>query len=101
MTLPVFIRQAAELDLAEAEDRYEEQRQGLGTEFRAQVDDLLAALSTHPQLFPVRYRGNRRAVLRRFPYLLWYRVEADAVILLACIHAKRHPRVARARLRLG
>jgi len=101
LTVPVFVRRAAELELAAAEDRYEGQREGLGSEFRAQVDELLTVLADFPQLFPERYRGNRRAVLRRFPYLLWYRLENDAVVVLVCIHAKRDPRVARARLRGG
>jgi plasmid stabilization system protein ParE len=99
LTKPVFIRRAAELELAAAEDWYEAQRKGLGSEFRAEVDHLLSVLAAHPLMFPERYRGNRRAILGRFPYLIWYRVTPDAVIVVVCIDARRHPRLGRARLR--
>jgi len=39
-----------------------------------------------PLAYPERYRGNRRAMLRRFPYVVWYRVEGEAAIVLACVH---------------
>lgn len=99
MTLPVFIRRAAELDLERAEDWYDGQRPGLGREFRDAVDAVIARIAANPLAYPDRYRGARRALLRRFPYVLWYRVSATLVIVLACVHGKRDPRVMRARLR--
>ncbi len=84
MTLPVFLRRAAELDLAAIEDWYDSQREGLGGE-----------------LYPERYRGARRVLLRQFPYVLWYRPFESLVVVLACVYGKRDPREIRARLRRG
>ena len=81
------------------EDWYDGQRQGLAAEFRGAVDDAIARIADNPLMYPERYRGNRRAVLRRFPYVLWYRLHANFVIVLACVHGKRDPRSIRARLR--
>jgi len=52
-------------------------------------------------MYPKRYRDNRRAALRRFPYLIWYRVEDESVIVLALVHASRDPRLTRERLARG
>ena len=98
MTLPVFIRRAAELDLMGIEDWYEEQQPGLGHEFREMADALIARIADNPLAYPERYRGARRALLRRFPYVLWYRALEEFVIVLACVHGRRDPRAIRARL---
>lgn len=101
MTVPVLLRRAAELDLVAIEDWYDTQRQGLGREFREAVDAVIERISDNPLAYQERYRGARRAVLRRFPYVLWYRVVENFVVVLACAHGSRDPRVIRARLRGG
>jgi plasmid stabilization system protein ParE len=35
--------------------------------------------------------GIRRSLIRRFPYSLLYRVDADEIVVLAVMHQKRHP----------
>ena len=35
--------------------------------------------------------GIRRALLRRFPYAVYFAVEADAVVVLAVLHVSREP----------
>jgi hypothetical protein len=45
------------------------------------------------------YRDVRRAILRRFPYLLYFGLSGDEVVLLACLHGRRDP--TRLRYRLG
>ena len=99
MTLPVLVRRAAELDVERIEDWYDAQQPGLGHEFREAVDAVVARIADNPLAYPDRYRGARRALLRGFPYVVWYRVLESFVVVLACVHGKRGPRVIRARLR--
>jgi plasmid stabilization system protein ParE len=87
--------------LVAIEDWYESQGQGLGGEFRQAVDNAIALIADSPLAYPERYRGARRVLLRRFPYVLWYRPFEDFVVILACVHGKRDPREIRARLRRG
>ena len=101
MTLPVSLRGSAERDIEEIEDWYELQRVGLGAEFRATLDGLFSRLSEHPEAFPVLYRENRRAVLRGFPFNVWFRVLPDRVLVLTVIHGRRRPRLVRERLESG
>ena len=80
------------------EDCYEAQRPGLGHEFRDAVDVAIARIAENPLAYADRYHGARRALVRRFPYVLWYRALADRVILLACVHGKHDPGAIGARL---
>jgi plasmid stabilization system protein ParE len=98
LSLPVLVRRAAELDLMRAEDWYEAQRPALGHDFRDAVDAAIARIAENPLAYADRYHGARRALVQRFPYVLWYRALPDRVILLACVHAKRDPGAIGARL---
>ncbi|MDP2702721.1 MAG: type II toxin-antitoxin system RelE/ParE family toxin [Candidatus Rokubacteria bacterium] len=87
--------------MAAIEDWYDSQREGLGAEFRQVVDEAITRIADGPLAYPERYRGARRVLLRRFPYVLWYRPFESLVVVLACVHGNRDPREVRARLRRG
>ena len=99
MNFTVDVRKAAELDVAKAQLWYEEQRTGLAAEFHAEFSATQNRLVDTPYIYPVVYRDVRRAVLHRFPYLVWYRVQDSRVTVLACTHGKTDPRKIPSRLR--
>ena len=99
MAFAVTVRQLAEQDILEAQRWYDERRTNLGSEFRAAVDELLTSLGDTPLIYPAVYQGLRRAVLRRFPYLVYFAVSGDVVTVLACLHSSRDPRLLRSRVR--
>jgi plasmid stabilization system protein ParE len=89
----LIVRLAAELDIQDAYDWYESQRAGLGGEFLAALTSTRDRVLDYPYSYPVLHRDVRRVLLpRRFPYGLFYRIEGDAVIVVACMHARRDPR---------
>jgi plasmid stabilization system protein ParE len=92
VTLSVITRDEAEADIAEAALWYERRAVGLGAEFVRSVDACFAIISRQPDIFPVVYRQTRMALLRRFPYLVIYRVFPDFVSVVAVVHGRRHPR---------
>jgi len=94
----VQIRRAAELDVAEAQLWYEVQRSGLGAEFHLEVTQVIDRLSETPLIYQIVYRDVRRAIVHRFPYLIWYRVLGELVVVLACTHGKQDPDQVKARL---
>jgi toxin ParE1/3/4 len=93
----VQVRRAAELDVAEAQLWYESQRSGLGGEFYSEVSQLIDRLAETPFIYQIVHRDIRRAVVHRFPYLIWYRVIGEVVTVLACTHAKQDPKNTNAR----
>ena len=89
---------AAEAEIDEAIVWYENQSQGLGVEFARALSAAESALMRDAERFPVLYvaeseRQVRRILLRRFPYSVHYLLEADTVVVLACMHGRRDPRI--------
>ena len=92
MPLPVVFRRIARQEMDESVAWYENQRAGLGFEFAAEVEELLAAIRNKPEQFR-RVRGEiRRAVLLRFPFTIHFLVESDRLVVLAVFHVKRSPK---------
>ncbi|MGE5514464.1 MAG: type II toxin-antitoxin system RelE/ParE family toxin [Bacteroidota bacterium] len=89
---PVVFTPAARAEFFDAADWYEAHGDGLGARFVGDLDALISRLGEHPQQFPRVHREIRRAVLRKFPYALYFRVLPDAVQVIACFHASRNPR---------
>ena len=86
------IRPEAERDLAEALAWHQEQRSGLDHEFILGVEAALETIERYPESDARVHGDTRRALLRRFPYGVFYLVEADRIIVLAVMHASRDPR---------
>jgi toxin ParE1/3/4 len=82
----------AELDLSEAHAWYSAQRRALGREFLRAVDACFAAIRRNPEAYQVIERKVRRALLRRFPYGVFFEVLADYIVVYAVFHGARDPR---------
>ncbi|MCA9422996.1 MAG: type II toxin-antitoxin system RelE/ParE family toxin [Nitrospira sp.] len=92
MTLEVRLRQEVEEDLADAAAWYEEQRQGLGHEFLDEILTMLWRIADTPLVYPSVHRNTRRAIIHRFPFGIYYRVEDTTIVVVAVMHGSRDPR---------
>ncbi len=99
----LVVRPSAELDIQDAADWYEDEEIGLGGQFLDELRDIVHRIRELPSQFPDVGRGIRRALLKRFPYAIYFllRGEGDeqAVFILAVLHQRRSPSVWRARVR--
>ena len=93
MSLPVVTWPAAAAEIETAYRWYEKEREGLGAEFLEAVEKMVKAIAENPERFPAIRKDIRRAVLRRFPYSIFYRIVSEHVVVIACFHGKRNPRV--------
>jgi len=91
----VVFTPAAEMDIAL--DWYEHQVPRVGPRFIAELKATADRLAANPLQFPTVHNGCRRALLRRFPYALFFRVRDNNVDVLACFHMSRDPRLWQAR----
>ena len=98
MSFRLVVRPQAEAELVAARNWYNTQRAGLGHEFVDEVAEASAAIATRPLSFPKVHGEMRRAILRRFPYGVFFRTTTDEVIILGVVHGRRHPRLWRSRL---
>lgn len=73
----VIFTQAARAELIAAQDWYEREATGLGRRFQQAIDALVVRMSENSRQFPTVFKNLRRALLRRFPYSLFFVVEGD------------------------
>ena len=97
MTLQVVFRRAARAEFDSAALWYEERQSGLGSQFTSEIDHAVALASTHPDRYPVKHGEVRCVHVRRFPYSVYFRPEADRIVVLAVFHARRDPGLWQAR----
>lgn len=99
MTYTVVVRRLTAADLEEAYGWYEMQQAGLGRRFLDEIEAYLERISQRPESYAVALRDARRALVRRFPYSIYYRVRTGEIRVLAVIHQSRNPRVWQRRVR--
>jgi toxin ParE1/3/4 len=97
MSLPVVLRRKAQAELDEAIDWYERQQAGLGVEFADRVQAVFDQISATPEMHAIVYSDVRTALIRQFPYSVYYRIRADRVVVLAVFHNKRNPNIWKSR----
>lgn len=93
MTLRVVFRHAAKSEFEEVAAWYGERSAGLGEEFVREIEVAIAGAAAVPQRYPVVFGDIRRAVTRRFPFALYFRVRSDALVVLAEFHGRRNPTI--------
>jgi len=89
--LTVRFRSEAAADVALARDWYEAQSAGLGDSFVGALERTVELLASLPEAFPEIAMGVRRALLRRFPYALYYSLADGGIDVIACLHTRQSP----------
>lgn len=90
---PVIFHGEAEAEFRAAISYYDEQRAGLGAEFREEIEHAVGQIVGMPGLFsPYGEEGVRKYVVRRFPYSVFYLELEDMIWIVAVAHQRRHPR---------
>lgn len=92
MRLGLEVRDRATKEFIEGYLWYENQRDGLGEEFHDEVQEHFDFLCEHGKGM-AKWRGPyKRITLKRFPYIIIYRVVRDTVVVFSVFHAKRDPK---------
>ena len=89
---PLIVNPEAEADLADARAWYDGQRAGLGDVLLTRVEEIFARIQRTPELFGKVFQELRLARVRRFPYVVVYRIDEDQITVVAIYHTSRDPR---------
>lgn len=81
----------ASADVAQAYAWYEDCAPGLGEEFLRCVEAAVLTIQRHPQLYPVAMDSFRHALIRRFPFQVFYEPTADAIVIYSVFHCSQDP----------
>ena len=86
------LRRIAEKEFDDSIAFYEKQREGLGEDFRAVVEEYFQRIADNPEWFPkVRGEVRRAVLLRRFHYVIHFLIEAERIVILSVFHTSRDP----------
>jgi plasmid stabilization system protein ParE len=89
----------AETELAEARLWYGFQRDGLDVELMQRIDETLERIINAPRRFPRVHRKLRRAIVKQFPFAVFYEVRKDEIVVFAVFHSRRDPKRLTSRLK--
>lgn len=91
MTYNVFIETRAREELEAATIWYEENLSGLGIRFTDAFSDIIDYLEKNAHSHPKIEGEYRQLIMKKFPYFVIYKIENDAVKIIAVFHTSRNP----------
>jgi len=92
VTYSLSIRKEAEADIAEAFQYYESCRENLGSDFVLCIEELLSRIKKNPGQCKTIYKNVRRALVKRFPYGVYYVNNQNQIVVIGVVHARKNPR---------
>ena len=94
----VEFQDVARFEFREAAHYYDLCETGLGLEFTVEVERTISRIEKNPDVFPIFHKGARRALTRRFPYAVIFRIESNRILILAVMHCHRRPETSKNRV---
>lgn len=92
MSLPVRLAAYAVQDLAAAEQWYLDEAPHVLASFEEEIDRAFRLISERPKLYQVVESTVRRALVRRFPFSVFYQILPEWIEVIAVVHQSRDPR---------
>jgi toxin ParE1/3/4 len=91
MRFKVIVEPVAESDIKTAFSWYEDQVTGLGHEFVISLKACFARLERNPEIYSYTFENVRRAGVERFPFSIFYKLQSNAVYVIAVFHYRDNP----------
>jgi toxin ParE1/3/4 len=82
---------AADADIEAAFDWYQNEQLGLGLEFLDELRTSYRSIADNPHKYHQLRSGIRRALTKRFPYAIYFKIEGDLVVVVAVLHTAQDP----------
>jgi len=97
--MKIRVLDAAQSELEDTIDYYDEQRPGLGFEFAEEVEQALERINHYPEAWSPLSPRVRRCLVNRFPYSVIYEVRSELLIIVAIQNHHRKPESWRSRVK--
>ena len=89
--MKIYFSQLAQKELQDAIYYYDEITSRLGDELLHEIEEAKNLISSFPLAWSEIKNHQRKYVLKRFPYMLIYKVYVDRIVIAAFAHQHRHP----------
>ena len=89
MDFKLIVQPNADTDISKAIEYYNAQRYGLGKEFFEELIEKVKQIHKYPNSVSIRYNRTHVASLKKFPYLIFYILIDNTIIVLAVVNSFR------------
>lgn len=89
--MKVEFLEVAENELFDAVVYYNEESEGLGFDFAAEVKRTIGRIIEYPEAWALLSRRTRRCRTNRFPYGLIYQIRGETILIVAVMHLHKDP----------
>lgn len=78
-------------ELEEIHDWYESKETGLYRRFQLFLEETLERIAKVPLRSPVFHNEMRRISMKKFPYVVFYHIDNDVIVVVSVLHKRRSP----------
>ena len=89
MSRRIILSPDAQADVSAIEHWYRAKDPSLAFAFRTELRSTLRVMAQYPHAFLKVRGGTRRALMKQFPYVVYFRVANGEVAVLAVLHKRR------------
>ncbi|MBV9266159.1 MAG: hypothetical protein JO061_08330 [Acidobacteriaceae bacterium] len=94
---PVRFTKVADAEVQARANWYDQRAPNLGTKFLRRVLEAVEKIAQNPLGYERKIGHVRRCMVPRFQDALWFVVEPDESIVIACLHGRRSPTLVKER----
>lgn len=92
MAVELRLAPEAQEDIEDAYAWYESRSLGLGESFLSRLDACIQTVLRRPEMASLVHANYRRALVRRFPYSIFYEYAENRVTIYCVCHSSRDPK---------
>ncbi len=70
---------------------YDKLYDGFGNEFLSEFEQNIFYISSNPKMYMKIKNNMRKALLKRFPYVIYFKQKKEIIRVLVLKHQRRHP----------
>ena len=87
----MILRREARIEFDQAAAWYEQKRKGLGASFTKAIGGTLDQIRSNPEHYAKVFEDIREALVRGFPYCIYFQEEPKNILVLSIFHSARDP----------
>ena len=91
LSFSLSVRKEAEADVQEAFEYYESCRAGLGYDLLLCIEASFSLIEKNPNQYKPIHKTVHRALVKRFPYGVFYVIKGNKVSVIGVVHARKNP----------
>ena len=83
----------AEVDFDKSYEFYNEDSSKVADTFFKRIDSELENIKQNPDSFPIAYKDVKKYVVKKFPFVIYYRIVETVIQVIAIFHTSRNPEI--------